>query len=175
MGNKAYLGLGTNVGDREQYLQKAIQKLSKSPLIKLTKRSSIYETEPVGYLDQGRFLNMVLEIDTSLSPQELLDFCMRTEVELGRKREVRWGPRTIDLDILLYNRDNIETEDLIIPHPRLLERAFVMIPLVELDEQITHPNMEEALSHQLNTISGKEGIRIWKRNCGDEGLEPSES
>ena len=95
--------------------------------------SSIYETDPVGYTNQACFLNAVIKITTSLKSEELLQTCLFIESQLGRKREIRWGPRTLDLDILLYNQENIETESLIVPHPRMQERAFVIIPLMELD------------------------------------------
>src|SRR5699024_9592520 len=94
--------------------------------------SSIYETAPVGFIDQADFLNMVIEVETRLSPIELLDVCQEIELRLGRERVIRFGPRTIDLDILLYNQENLETERLSIPHVRMHERAFVLVPLAEI-------------------------------------------
>lgn len=164
MNNTAYLSLGSNMGDREKNLFSAIVQLQKNKQIRIVKFSSIYETEPVGYLNQNQFLNAVIQVSTSLSPQELLKVCLKIEEKLGRKRKIRWGPRIIDLDILLYNQENIETEDLIIPHPRMFERAFVMIPLLEIE-----PNLEKVISYkQIKDFHDEGGVRIWKQiNGGD--------
>ena len=129
MGKTAFIALGSNIGNRYDYLMKGIEYLAKHPKIKLVNTSSVYETDPVGFEEQDLFLNMVIEVQTDLCASELLEFCLEVELELGRKREIVWGPRTIDLDILLYNQENIKSEKLIIPHPRMLERNFVMIPL----------------------------------------------
>lgn len=134
--NRAYLGIGGNIGDRKENIKKALKYLEKSENIKLIKASSLYETEPWGYEDQEWFLNIVVEIETDLKPFELLDFCQYIENKLKRVRKVRWGPRTIDVDILLYNDIKSEDEKLIIPHPRMMERAFVMVPLFELNENL---------------------------------------
>ncbi|MGM9931603.1 2-amino-4-hydroxy-6-hydroxymethyldihydropteridine diphosphokinase [Pradoshia sp.] len=165
--NSAYIGLGTNLGDRESYLMNAIEELSSHPSNRITAVSSIYETDPWGYEEQGKFLNMVICLQTELSPQDLLACCMYVEKKLGRKREIRWGPRTIDLDILLYNQENIVTENLIIPHPRIMERAFVAIPLVELDKDITLPNMDKPVREVMDDIPDKKGVRVWKQKDGE--------
>jgi 2-amino-4-hydroxy-6-hydroxymethyldihydropteridine diphosphokinase len=175
MMNKAYIVLGTNMGDRELNLKDALSELSAMPEIDIVSVSSIYETDPVGYLDQGKFLNMVICINTSFSAQSLLAACMEVEQILGRKREIRWGPRTIDLDILLYNQENIVTKNLIVPHPRMLERAFVVIPLVEIDKDIVLPDMEKPIREVMDDIPEKEGVRIWKRKNGEDVLGHSES
>jgi 2-amino-4-hydroxy-6-hydroxymethyldihydropteridine diphosphokinase len=130
--------------------------------------SSIYETDPVGYENQEQFLNMAIQVSTALNPFELLDTCLEIELNLGRKRDIRWGPRTIDLDILLFNHENIETEKLIVPHPRMHERAFVLIPLLEIDSSIRLPKMERPLSSILEDIPDREGVRIWKRKNGED-------
>lgn len=135
--------------------------------IKVVSTSSIYETDPVGYEDQDKFLNMVIKVNTSLGPFELLDTCLDIEQKLGRKREIKWGPRTIDLDILLYNNENIETENLTVPHPRMKERAFVMIPLMEIRNS-TLPVMKKPFDPLLETIANKEGVRIWKQKNGED-------
>lgn len=164
MNNTAYLSLGSNMGDREKNLFSAIVQLQKNKQIRIVKFSSIYETEPVGYLNQNQFLNAVIQVSTSLSPQELLKVCLKIEEKLGRKRKIRWGPRIIDLDILLYNQENIETEDLIIPHPRMFERAFVMIPLLEIE-----PNLEKVISYkQIKDFHDEGGVRIWKQTNGGD-------
>jgi 2-amino-4-hydroxy-6-hydroxymethyldihydropteridine diphosphokinase len=166
MVNNSYIALGSNIGDRFRYLYQAVKQLNEHEEISVVNTSSIYETEPVGYVEQDRFLNMVIQVKTNLSPFELLDVTRKIEKELGRKRDVRWGPRTLDLDILLYNYENIETEQLIIPHPRMLERAFVLVPLLELDANIRIPNVDRCLSFIIDELPDKEGIRIWKQKSG---------
>lgn len=168
MDNSAYLSIGSNMGDRLESLRKAIQLLDKSDQIKVELVSSIYETDPIGYIDQACFLNAVIKISTSLQPEELLQACLRIELKLGRKREIRWGPRTLDLDILLYNQENIETESLLVPHPRMQERAFVIIPLMELDPDIKLPNVNASLDDIVEQIPDKEGVRLWKQKNGGD-------
>lgn len=133
---KAYLSLGSNIGDKKENLDKAIELLESHDEIEVTRLSSYYETEPVGYKEQDWFLNIVVEINTSLSPYSLLEYCNIIEQKLKRKRIVRWGPRTIDVDILLYENYISTDERLTIPHPRMIERAFVMIPLYEIAPNI---------------------------------------
>src|SRR5699024_3773735 len=127
-----YLALGSNIEPREKYLTSALEALNDHQQITIIKKSSVYKTAPVGYTDQADFLNMVIELATSLLPLELLDVCQAIEKQLDRRREIRFGPRTIDLDILIYNQENRETERLTLPHPRMHERAFVLIPLDEI-------------------------------------------
>jgi 2-amino-4-hydroxy-6-hydroxymethyldihydropteridine diphosphokinase len=165
--NIAYLSIGSNLGDRLETFRKAFQLLSESPHIKLVSCSSLYETDPIGYEDQDCFLNAVLKVKTDLEPEQLLHACMKIEQDLGRKREIRWGPRTLDLDILLYNHENIETEILSVPHPRMHERAFVIVPLMEVDPDISLPQMHAPLSDLLEQISDKEGVRLWKVKNGE--------
>ncbi|MEH7248579.1 2-amino-4-hydroxy-6-hydroxymethyldihydropteridine diphosphokinase [Neobacillus niacini] len=172
MENTAFISLGSNIENRYDYLLKAIDKLANHSNIELVNCSSVYETDPVGYEDQDLFLNMVIEIITSFNAQELLDYCLKVELDLGRKREIFWGPRTIDLDILLYNQENIETETLIVPHPRMLEREFVMIPLSEIKPDLIPPNIERPLAAWINELPNKEGVRIWKRKNGEDVFEP---
>lgn len=129
---RVFLGLGSNLGNRLEYLQQAIGLLEESPGVMIVRVSSVYETEPVGFKEQGRFYNAVTEIETSLSPRDLLKLILDIELRLGRVRTRPWGPRTIDLDILLYGDEVIEEPDMIIPHPRMVERAFVLIPLLEI-------------------------------------------
>ncbi|MEK7545160.1 MAG: 2-amino-4-hydroxy-6-hydroxymethyldihydropteridine diphosphokinase [Patescibacteria group bacterium] len=129
---RIFLGLGSNLGDRKKYLEDALVLLEQYG-VKIVKRSSIVETDPVGLTDQPRFLNMVVEVSTKLSPEDLLKVCLDVENKLGRVRTVRFGPRTIDIDILLYGERKIETDFLRIPHPRMEERGFVMEALKELD------------------------------------------
>lgn len=160
--NKVYLSLGTNIGDREQNLQLAVQYLQSTENVSITAISSIYETAPVGYVDQPAFLNIALGIETSNSAMDILKICQSVENELGRVREVRWGPRIIDLDILLYNNDNIEVEDLNVPHPRMFERAFVLVPLLEIAKSLETPQLEMAKSCLEKMDLEAEGITKWK-------------
>lgn len=168
MNNTAYIALGSNIGNRYGNLKGAIKSLNNIPEIEVVSVSSIYETDPIGYENQEQFLNMVIEVTTALEPFDLLDICLGIEANLGRKREIKWGPRTIDLDILLYNQENIETEKLIIPHPRMQERAFVLVPLLEIYSSIKLPAMEMPLQSALEAIPDREGVRIWKRKNGED-------
>lgn len=157
-----YLSLGTNIGEREQNLKEAVQRLNKKQGVHIQEVSSIYETAPVGFVNQPSFLNICLYVKTDVSPLEMLEICQSIENELGRVREMRWGPRIIDLDILLYNHENIEAENLIIPHPRMYERAFVLVPLMEIarlpyNEQL---QMVEQMVARLDLK--KEGVTLWK-------------
>lgn len=127
-----FLGLGSNLGDRLKMLQMAIKFLSDNPYIAIINKSTVYETEPVGYIEQPNFLNMVIEIKTSLEPLTLLKYINKVEKKLNRKRDIHWGPRTIDIDILLYDKDIIKNEKLKIPHPLMSQRLFVLIPLAEI-------------------------------------------
>ncbi|KKI91573.1 2-amino-4-hydroxy-6-hydroxymethyldihydropteridine pyrophosphokinase [Bacillus sp. SA1-12] len=166
MSVEAYIALGSNMGNREEHLKEAIQTLHLHPSITVEKISSIYETDPIGFTDQDEFLNMVIKINTDLSAFELLNVLQEIEITHDRKREVKWGPRTLDLDILLYNHENIEAEQLIVPHPRMHERAFVLIPLSELDRNIRIPLMKESLLTIIDQLQDKEGVRIWKQKNG---------
>ncbi|WP_425388498.1 2-amino-4-hydroxy-6-hydroxymethyldihydropteridine diphosphokinase [Bacillus solimangrovi] len=152
-----YLALGSNVGERDGHIIEAIRALSSDPNVDVIKVSSVYETDPVGYTDQPQFLNMVICISTTLTPNQLLQLTQKVENENGRIRDVRWGPRTLDLDILLFDRENIETEYLTIPHPRMMERNFVMVPLLE----VVNDTMKMYLqSFDINT--SVEGMRVWR-------------
>ena len=155
--NDSYLSLGSNMGDRLDMLKQAVRLLMEHPAIEIASISSLYETEPVGFTAQEPFLNMVVRVQTDLSPLELLDFCQEVEQQLQRKRVVRWGPRTIDLDILLYNQEKIASERLVVPHPRMHERAFVLIPLQEINPLFKEvPELPE------------QGVRLWKTYSGLE-------
>ncbi|ANZ34179.1 2-amino-4-hydroxy-6-hydroxymethyldihydropteridine pyrophosphokinase [Staphylococcus carnosus] len=139
---KVYLGLGSNVGDREHQLKEALRLLDAQQGIKVTRVSSLYETAPVGYVDQPDFLNLCAEIETDLTPQAVLKNGLDIEQQLHRVRKERWGPRTLDIDILLYGNKIIEDQDLSIPHPRMAERAFVLIPLQEIAPEAINPRTQ---------------------------------
>lgn len=134
-----YLSLGSNLGQRKQYINKAIALLKKNPHFESERISSFYETEPAGFKNQPRFINLCLKAKTSLSPDELLKFVKEIENKLGRKKRRRFGPREIDIDILFYGKKIIKRRDLIIPHPRLKNRVFVLQPLVEISPNLRHP------------------------------------
>lgn len=138
---RAYVGLGSNLGDREGTLRRAIELLDAEPGIRVLAVSSFRETDPVGYLEQPRFLNAACAVDTDLPPRELLGRLLGVEQALGRTRDgPRFGPRTLDLDLLLYDDVSLEEAELTLPHPRLAERRFALEPLVELDPELALPD-----------------------------------
>lgn len=145
----AYLGLGSNLGDRKKNLEIAHEKLSQHPNIRITASSSFYETEPVGYLDQDWFINQAIEIETSLSPIKLLETTQGIEEGLGRERSIKWGPRTVDIDILAYEDRIMNTPVLKLPHPSLHERRFVLVPLEEIAPAFLHPVLDKSISKIL--------------------------
>lgn len=160
MFNVVYLSLGSNIGDRYQNLQDSLELLEEHRAIQIRQSSSVYETLPVGYTDQPLFLNMVTEIGTLLTPEELLQVLQEIELKCGRIRDIRWGPRTIDLDILLYNSINMQKEHLIIPHPRMKERAFVLEPLAEIAPELIIPGESKSVSQLVRSSKGV-GVHKW--------------
>ena len=143
-----YLALGSNVGDREGNLEEALRLLGEAG-VQVTRRSHVYETEPQEVREQPWFLNMVVAAETELFPKQLLSRALKIEKELGRKRTKPKGPRTIDIDILFYGDSIVETEELVIPHPRLAERRFVLEPLAELVPELKHPVTRRTVSEML--------------------------
>lgn len=160
--NDVYLSIGTNMGERFENLQHAIRLLMGTKGVEVVRISSIYETAAVGYTDQADFLNIVVYVKTVHTPMKMLEVCQSIENELGRIRVFRWGPRIIDLDILLYNQENIETESLTVPHPRMYDRAFVLVPLIDITP--TPENQQVQLAHvALEQINHEtEGVVLWK-------------
>ena len=140
MTETAYLGLGSNLGDRLASLQRAVDMLGEETGIELTRSSRVWETDPVGGPEQPDFLNVVVRAEVGLTPLDLLAACQRVEAALGRVRDVRWGPRTIDIDVLLIDARAIDEPELVVPHPRMHERAFVLMPLLELDPDPVLPD-----------------------------------
>lgn len=130
---KAYLGIGTNMGNRMENLQNAVSALNLLPLTCATQVSNVYETDPVGYDDQDDFLNIVVEVETNLNSDNLLGAALGIEAGLGRIRTIKNGPRVIDIDLLLYGDEMKNTETLILPHPRMMERGFVLVPLSDIE------------------------------------------
>ena len=148
---RAYLSIGSNLGDRINYINKAIEKLKQNN-IKIIKSSNIIETEPYGYKEQGKFLNMAVEIDSDLEPFELMKLISRIESELGRIRTVRRGPRVIDIDIIFYDSLIINEPDLKIPHPDMQNRLFVLKPLQEIAPDFVHPVLNKTITELLESL-----------------------
>ena len=150
MAHTVYLGLGSNLGDRLANLQAVGAAFA--PHGRILAASPVYETAPWGYTDQPAFLNQVLEVETDLAPAELMAALQRLEVDLGRVASFRYGPRRIDVDILLYDNLVLETPDLLIPHPRLAERAFVLVPLADLAPELRHPTLDKTIRDLLSGV-----------------------
>lgn len=150
MSHTAYLALGTNLGDRMVNLTQALVLLT--PFAAIKNWSRVYETPPWGYLDQPPFLNMVVEVETDLEPLSLLDKLKFLEEKIGREKSVRYGPRLIDLDILFYDEIELHVERLDIPHPRIVERAFVLVPLAELTPERVLPSSGQTIARLLGQI-----------------------
>ena len=154
-----YLGLGSNLGDREANLRRALELLSRS--VTLERVSSIYETEPWGYSDQPSFLNCACAGGTSLGPRALLEAVKDVERVLGRQPSFPNGPRTVDVDILFYGRRVISEPGLDVPHPRMVERAFVLVPLAEIAQGYVHPVLELTVEELLHGLGVPAGVNLW--------------
>lgn len=149
----AYLGLGSNLGDRLRNLQGAVDGLGREPGIHVTASSRVWQTAPVGGPPQPDYLNAVIRVESDLGPAELLAACQRVESALGRVRTERWGPRTVDVDVLLYGERAIDEPGLVIPHPRIAERAFVLLPLLELEPDPRLPDGGRLVDRRVD-VSG---------------------
>lgn len=165
----AYLCLGSNLGDRLKLIEQAVSLLGLAEDIKPVRSSALYETEPWGVKDQNWFLNMAVEIKTGLSAHDLMMKCLSIENTLGRNRdaEQRWGERSVDIDIIFYDKEVINTETLVVPHPRMHMRAFVLVPLLELIPDFIHPVLNKSVSDLYDELEEVEDVFLY----GTRGLE----
>ncbi len=159
-----YIGFGSNIGDRLAHIQNAIHALSKTEGIILQKISSVYKTDPVGYEAQAQFLNGVAAIQTHLPPLSLLHILKDIETAIGRQHRIRWGPREIDLDILVYGDLCLQTEKLVIPHPEMHLRHFVLVPLAEIAPDLVHPVFQETIHALLENLEDDKSV-VKKEDC----------
>lgn len=173
MSSRVFLSLGSNIGDRREYLLFALNRLAHHAQICISKISSIYQTDPWGLSEQEDFYNAVVEISTELSPKELLAYTQSIENETGREHLLRWGPRQLDIDILLFDQLILDDEDLYLPHPRLSQRMFVLQPLAEINEDIVIPGIGE-LDKIIKACDNSQRIerldeaKGWGGECLDE-------
>lgn len=155
-----FLSLGSNMGDKVAYLNQAIQSLSQVHETQLVKVSSFYRTVAWGKIDQDDFVNAVVQLETNLEAIDFLRECQQIEKDLDRVRHEHWGPRTIDIDILLYGEETFNTPDLKVPHPFMIERAFVLVPLAELTEDLVLPNTDQTVLETLAQLSHEDVTKI---------------
>jgi dihydroneopterin aldolase/2-amino-4-hydroxy-6-hydroxymethyldihydropteridine diphosphokinase len=163
----AYLGLGSNIGDRSGFLKHALEALQAEQRVQVVRCSSIYETEPYGPVEQNDFLNMIVQIETLLPSLALLRCIHKIETDLERVRDVHWGPRTIDLDLLVFGRTITQSEELSLPHPEIARRAFVLKPLAEIAPHLVVPGINRSVMDLWQNLNGEEEVRLWKKNNGE--------
>ena len=159
-----YIGFGSNIGNRLKHIQNAIHALSKTEGIVLQKTSSVYKTDPVGYEAQAQFLNGAASIQTSLSPLSLLHTLKDIETVIGRQHRIHWGPREIDLDLLIYGDLCLQTEKLVVPHPEMHLRRFVLVPLAEIAPDLVHPVFQETIQTLLERLEDNKSV-LKKEGC----------
>ncbi|MGP0564570.1 MULTISPECIES: 2-amino-4-hydroxy-6-hydroxymethyldihydropteridine diphosphokinase [unclassified Nitrospina] len=149
MSHTAFIGIGSNMGDAPGHCREAIDRMRTHPALNLHTASSLYKTQPYGKTDQDWFINAVAQVVTDLSPADLLHVLLGIEKEMGRERREKWGPRKIDLDLLLYDEDTIKEENLQVPHPGIAERRFVLEPLAEISPDLVHPTLSKTIQDLL--------------------------
>lgn len=154
-----YAGLGSNRGNKSDNIKKALDMLNMADNASVLAVSSLYETEPEGYEDQDWFLNAAAKLKTTLSPVDLLKLFKEIEQAIGRHKSVRWGPREIDLDLLLYDELSFESPDLVIPHPRMHQRAFVLAPLAEIAKDVLHPVLDKTIGILLAELQTAKSVK----------------
>lgn len=158
MGHIAYIGIGSNIGDKVHQCERAISEILKVDHHTLLAKSSLFKTQPIGYTAQDWFVNGAIKIETDLEAPELLRTLKAIESQLGRMEAFRWGPRAIDLDILFFDDIEIHTEELQIPHPFIQNRQFVLIPLVEIDRNLIHPVLKKTVQELLGNFKEDQGV-----------------
>jgi 2-amino-4-hydroxy-6-hydroxymethyldihydropteridine diphosphokinase len=158
--NTVYLSLGSNVGDREANLFRAVEELARRGA-RIIRRSSFYETEPLEIRDQAWFLNCAVEAETAQTPHQLITVLLEIEIEMGRRRSIKYGPRNIDIDILVFGASVVNTPDLVVPHPRMAERRFVLVPMNEIAPDSRHPVLDKTIGELLNSTTDKSVVRSW--------------
>ncbi len=158
MGSHVFIGIGSNLGNRRAYYHQALALVADLPRTSIVRRSALYETEPIGEAKRW-YLNGVVELETAFSPQQLLNGLQKIESQLGRQRTKKWGPRTIDLDILLFGRQIVHDADLKIPHPEMHRRRFVLLPLSELAAQSVHPLLGVTVADLLDSLTDDKQVR----------------
>lgn len=168
---RAHVAFGGNVGDVERNLRRALEAVAALPGTRIQKVSSLYQTAPVGVQDQPEFVNGALELETGLSPEELLRHLLEIETALGRTREVRWGPRTVDLDLILYEDRVLRSLALELPHPRMHQRGFVLVPLAEIAPHTVHPGFGKRVSQLLDDLGPTDDVRLLGRPEWLDSLE----
>ena len=162
----AYIGVGSNIGDKAHRCEQGIAEILRVDRAKLLAKSSLYKTQSVGHLPQDWFVNGVIKIETDLEAPDLFRSMKEIETRLGRRKTFRWGPRTLDLDLLLFDDQIIDTDELSVPHPRIQERQFVLIPLAEIDRYLIHPVLNKSAQELLENLKQDQGVE--KLNTREE-------
>ena len=160
MPERAYIAIGSNLGDRHAYLEAGLREVAELPSTRLVAVSRAYETPPLGPVEQPDFLNAVFAIETSLAPVPLLAALLAAEKKHQRQRRIHWGPRTLDLDLLLYGERVVKSADLTLPHPHIHERSFVLVPLCEIAPHLSHPITGQPFAEYLAALNGREAKSV---------------